>query len=178
MHSQSGRSKEAGRQLRLGPSLVRNHDSHFGIVHRLDSCFETALQTHIDTLRKHHRTTIKLDYNMAPSRTDAAEISFATREDQSSHKNVDLDPPFLAKPSGACCLEGKIHTGNPRGSFTSIAGVETYIVEPTVNKRNGNILLYYPDVWGMFTNGLLVMDGFADAGYLTIGLDYFRGVSR
>jgi hypothetical protein len=35
---------------------------------------------------------------------------------------------------------------------------------------------YFPDVWGFFTNGFLVMDGFADAGYLTLGLDYFRGV--
>lgn len=27
----------------------------------------------------------------------------------------------------------------------------------------------------MFKNGMLVMDGFADAGYLVLGLDYFRG---
>lgn len=95
-----------------------------------------------------------------------------------SSQATDLDPPFLAKPSGACCLEGTIHTGDPRGRFTNIAGVDTYVVKPTANNSNGNILLYYPDVWGMFTNGLLVMDAFADAGYLTIGLDYFRGVSR
>ncbi|KAM0712021.1 hypothetical protein Q7P37_011115 [Cladosporium fusiforme] len=86
-----------------------------------------------------------------------------------------LDPPFLAKPSGMCCLEGHIHNGNPRGSFITVAGVETYVAEPHPERSNGNILLYYPDVWGMFTNGLLVMDAFADAGYLTIGLDYFRG---
>ncbi|KAK5110977.1 hypothetical protein LTR85_000687 [Meristemomyces frigidus] len=36
-------------------------------------------------------------------------------------------------------------------------------------------LLYFPDVWGFFNNGFLIMDGFADAGYLTLGLDYFRG---
>ena len=88
----------------------------------------------------------------------------------------DLDPPFLAKPSGACCLEGSVHSGNPRGHFFDVAGVDTYVSKPPAQKSNGNILLYYPDVWGMFTNGLLVMDGFADAGYLTIGLDYFRGV--
>jgi hypothetical protein len=28
----------------------------------------------------------------------------------------------------------------------------------------------------MFPNGLLVMDAFAEAGFLTLGLDYFRGV--
>jgi hypothetical protein len=37
--------------------------------------------------------------------------------------------------------------------------------------------LYFPDVFGFFPNGLLVMDGFADAGYTVLGLDYFRGVS-
>jgi hypothetical protein len=88
----------------------------------------------------------------------------------------DLDPPFLAKSSGLCCLEGSIHAGDPRGSFVDIAGIDTYVSRPPAHKANGNILLYYPDVWGMFTNGLLVMDGFADAGYLTIGLDYLRGV--
>ena len=36
-------------------------------------------------------------------------------------------------------------------------------------------MLYYPDVFGFFTNGLLVMDEFAAAGYLTIGIDYFQG---
>jgi hypothetical protein len=88
-----------------------------------------------------------------------------------------LDPPFLAKPSGLCCLEGIIHSGTPRGSFIRVVDVETYVVKPPSHKANGHILLYYPDVWGMFTNGLLVMDSFANAGYLTIGLDYFRGVS-
>lgn len=37
-------------------------------------------------------------------------------------------------------------------------------------------MLYFPDVWGFFNNGFLIMDGFADAGFLTLGLDYFRGV--
>ena len=82
----------------------------------------------------------------------------------------------IAKPSGACCMNGTLHEGEPRGSTTTVAGVETYVVEPPKGKANGNILLYYPDVWGFFNNGFLIMDGFADAGYLTIGLDYFRGV--
>lgn len=83
---------------------------------------------------------------------------------------------YLAKPSGQCCLKGSIHEGEPRGKFVDVAGVETYMMTPPEPKANGNILLYFPDVWGMFKNGLLVMDGFADAGYLVIGLDYFRGV--
>lgn len=83
---------------------------------------------------------------------------------------------YLAKPSGLCCLKGTIHEGEPRGSWETIAGVETYIASPPAGKANGHVLLYFPDVWGMFPNGLLVMDAFAEAGFLTLGLDYFRGV--
>lgn len=87
---------------------------------------------------------------------------------------VDHDK-VIARPSGECCLKGAIHDGEPRGSTTTVADVETYVVEPPENKRNGNVILYFPDVFGFFTNGFLIMDGFADAGYLTLGLDYFRG---
>ncbi|KAK5169804.1 uncharacterized protein LTR77_005782 [Saxophila tyrrhenica] len=82
---------------------------------------------------------------------------------------------YVAKPSDICCLKGTIHEGESRGTFETIAGVETYIVRPPEAKANDNILLYFPDVWGMFPNGLLIMDGFADAGYFVLGLDYFRG---
>lgn len=82
---------------------------------------------------------------------------------------------WLAQPSGPCCLKGTLHEGSARGRFIDVAGIETYISEPT-GKANGHILLYFPDVWGMFPNGLLVMDTFADAGYLVLGPDYFRGV--
>ena len=83
---------------------------------------------------------------------------------------------YLAKPSGECCLRGSLHQGEPCGVFETIYSVETYVSRPSDLTRNGNILLYFPDVWGMFPNGLLVMDSFASAGYLTIGLDYFQGV--
>lgn len=83
---------------------------------------------------------------------------------------------YIAKPSADCCLKGSIHKGEPRGLFETVHGVETYISSPQ-GKSNGNTLLYFPDVWGFFSNGFLIMDGFADAGYLVLGLDYFRGVS-
>ena len=99
----------------------------------------------------------------------------------SDNKNEYLAKPsgkkdeYLAKPSGDCCLKGNLHSGEPRGKFQSIADVNTYVTHPPESKANGHILLYYADVFGMFNNGLLVMDGFADAGYLTVGLDYFKG---
>lgn len=83
---------------------------------------------------------------------------------------------YLAEPSGICCLKGHLHSGEPRGIFKMIADVETYVAKPKEGMENGNILLYFPDVWGMFPNGLLVIDEFADAGYLALGLDYFRRV--
>lgn len=85
--------------------------------------------------------------------------------------------PFLAKPSGLCCLQGVIHSGEPRGKYEVVADVETYVVHPKPSKSMGHILLYFADVWGMFNNGLLVMDGFAEGGYTVLGLDYFRRVS-
>lgn len=110
------------------------------------------------------------------STTTMQETAPSDHSTPKTHFARDLDPPFLAKPSGPCCLKGSFHTGDPKGYFIDIAGVDTYVSKPPAHKSNGNILLYYPDVWGMFTNGLLVMDGFAEAGYLTVGLDYFRGV--
>ncbi|KAI1747600.1 hypothetical protein F4782DRAFT_543407 [Xylaria castorea] len=82
---------------------------------------------------------------------------------------------YLAKTSGTCCLKGTLHEGQARGRWETIEGVQTYIATPPEGKENGHILLYFPDVWGVFLNSLLVMDSFADAGYLTLGLDYFRG---
>lgn len=83
---------------------------------------------------------------------------------------------YLAQPSGACCLKGTLHQGEPKGNFTKVADVDTYISKPPPDADNANIILYFPDVWGMFTNGLLVMDAFADAGFIVLGIDYFRGV--
>jgi hypothetical protein len=81
---------------------------------------------------------------------------------------------YLAAPSSSCCLTGHLHTGTPRGSFSQLANITTYISHPPAGKSNGHILLYFADVYGMFTNGQLVMDSFADAGYLTLGLDVSR----
>lgn len=89
---------------------------------------------------------------------------------------AEVQDAYLAKPSGPCCLKGTIHRGEARGTWETIADVQTYISVPPQDKANGNVLLYFPDVWGMFPNGLLVMDAFADAGYTVLGLDYFRGV--
>ncbi|CBF78497.1 uncharacterized protein ANIA_10939 [Aspergillus nidulans FGSC A4] len=93
----------------------------------------------------------------------------------SSSNNTPSCDGWLAVPSGPCCRKGTLHKGTPRGQFVTVAELDTYLSRPRRRQSNGHILLYFPDVWGMFPNGLLVMDAFADAGYLVLGVDYFRG---
>lgn len=83
---------------------------------------------------------------------------------------------YIAKPPGPCCWAGTIHKGTPRGAMEDILDVPTYVTKPSKDAANGHVVLYFPDVWGMSNNAQLLMDGFADAGYLTLGMDYFRGV--
>ncbi|KAK4456276.1 hypothetical protein QBC34DRAFT_389477 [Podospora aff. communis PSN243] len=82
---------------------------------------------------------------------------------------------YLAKPPSACCFTGSLHSGTPRGRVEDILELPTYISHPAEGKGNGNIILYFPDVWGLSNNAQLLMDGYAAAGYLVLGLDYFRG---
>lgn len=76
---------------------------------------------------------------------------------------LQAEPEWLARPSGACCLKGHLHSGESKGTFERLAGVETYVTKPAAGKDNGNVVIYYPDVFGFFTNGLLVCDSFAEA---------------
>jgi len=81
------------------------------------------------------------------------------------------------KPEYTSCFTGTLHVGTPRGKIESILDIPTYITHPpNTLKPNGHIILYFPDVWGLSNNASLLMDGFADAGYLVCGIDYFRGV--
>ncbi|KAK3690379.1 dienelactone hydrolase [Podospora appendiculata] len=85
------------------------------------------------------------------------------------------DAEFIAQPPGPCCFVGTIHQGTPRGKIEKILNVPTYIARPAEDKSNGHVVFYFPDVWGLSNNASLLMDGFADAGYLTLGMDYFNG---
>jgi hypothetical protein len=82
----------------------------------------------------------------------------------------------LAKPADLCCLKGDIHTGEPTGTIEQIEGVDTYVATPEPSKSNGNVLLFFPDAFGLHINSFLMMDAFAACGYLTLGVDYFLGV--
>jgi hypothetical protein len=109
----------------------------------------------------------------------AALCIFHTKTIPSINEMTDSSAPkqYLAKPSGLCCLSGTLHTGEARGKLETLSTLETYVATPKEENANGNIVLYFPDVYGLFKNGQLILDAFADAGYLALGVDYFRGVS-
>ncbi|CAD0111444.1 unnamed protein product, partial [Aureobasidium uvarum] len=81
----------------------------------------------------------------------------------------------LAKPADLCCLKGSFYSGEPQGRTEQINGIDTYIATPDPKTANGNVLLYFPDAFGLHTNSHLLMDAYASCGYLTLGVDYFLG---
>lgn len=84
--------------------------------------------------------------------------------------------PVLAKPADLCCLKGSIHSGEPTGNVEQIEEVDTYVAVPDAKTANGNVLLFFPDAFGLHINSFLAMDAFAACGYLTLGVDYFNRV--
>ncbi|KAH7028446.1 dienelactone hydrolase [Macrophomina phaseolina] len=83
--------------------------------------------------------------------------------------------PVLAKPADLCCLKGAIHSGEPQGTVEDIEGVATYVATPKADTSNRNIILFFPDAFGLHINSFLMIDAFAACGYLTLGVDYFLG---
>lgn len=81
--------------------------------------------------------------------------------------------PVLAKPADLCCLRGDVHTGEPTGSIIQIEGIDTYVATPDPKAANGNVLLLFPDAFGLHINLMLMMDTYAACGYLTLGVDYY-----
>ncbi|KAF4496738.1 dienelactone hydrolase [Fusarium agapanthi] len=81
----------------------------------------------------------------------------------------------LAKPADLCCLKGSFYSGEATGSTIQIDGIDTYVAKPHPDRSNGNVLLFFPDAFGLHINSFLMMDAFAECGYLTLGVDYFLG---
>ncbi|KAI8980621.1 alpha/beta-hydrolase [Trametes punicea] len=80
----------------------------------------------------------------------------------------------LAGPPGDCCFKAVQHVGEPRGTIEKIADVETYVARPPQGESD-KIILFFSDVYGaLFINSQLIMDYWADNGYLVLGLDYFE----
>jgi len=82
---------------------------------------------------------------------------------------------YLAGPNTAACLQTVKHTGTAVGEEVIIGGVKCYISYPP-SKSTDKILLFFCDVYGpWYINNQLLMDFFAQAGYLVVSPDYFEG---
>ncbi|KAJ4493581.1 dienelactone hydrolase endo-1,3,1,4-beta-D-glucanase [Lentinula edodes] len=74
------------------------------------------------------------------------------------------------------CFKGVIHEGESKGQWESIGGVNCYVGTPSKDYDKTKAVLYLSDVFGMqLINNQLIVDSFADNGFLTIGIDYFNG---
>ncbi|KAI0674008.1 alpha/beta-hydrolase [Trametes maxima] len=84
----------------------------------------------------------------------------------------------LAGPPGECCRQTVHHDGTPTGTLEIIGGVNTYVARPKAGVVT-KIIIFFSDVYGaLYTNSQLVMDYWAENGYLVLGLDYFEGDSK
>jgi len=85
-------------------------------------------------------------------------------------------PTTLASAPGDCCVKGFGHTGDPVGTTTVIAGVQTYISEPKDPGPEKKVILFFADIYSpLYLNNQLIQDYFAGEGFIVLGPDYFFG---
>ncbi|KAJ2912402.1 hypothetical protein MD484_g8011, partial [Candolleomyces efflorescens] len=89
-----------------------------------------------------------------------------------------MTSPVLAGPISDCCVQSVKHEGQALGKTIEIAGVSTYLSEPSTQTQRGvkKVVLFFPDVFGPFyLNNQLTQDYFASQGFHVLGIDYFFG---
>jgi len=76
-----------------------------------------------------------------------------------------------------CCVVGTLHEGETTGKDTKIDGtIDAYLATPPADKaRDGQGILFLPDVLGIWQNSKLLADNFAAQGYTVLLLDLFNG---
>ncbi|TEB29241.1 alpha/beta-hydrolase [Coprinellus micaceus] len=93
--------------------------------------------------------------------------------------SAPVTSPALAGPIGDCCVKTVQHAGQPHGNKVEIAGIPTYVTEPTsptTGTEAKRVVLYFPDVFGPFyLNAQLLQDYYAAQGFYVLGIDYFFG---
>ncbi len=79
--------------------------------------------------------------------------------------------------SDSCCAptRGHIHSGTPKGSITTMVGIETYVTK--TNNFTGKALILLTDYFGLpLVNSQLLADTFAEQGGLNVYMpDQFHG---
>jgi len=82
---------------------------------------------------------------------------------------------YLAKPSGDQCFQAVKHEGTAVGVTEVIGGAKCYVGYPP-DKKTDKIILFFADVYGpWYLNNQLLVDFFAEQGYLVVAVDYFQG---
>ncbi|KAL1304956.1 hypothetical protein AAFC00_003866 [Neodothiora populina] len=77
----------------------------------------------------------------------------------------------------SCCLSGKIQNGQPKGREEQIAGLETYVSEPTDGSKKKTIV-FLVDIFGWkFPNTRLLADQYAAQGFYVYIPDVHEGDS-
>lgn len=82
---------------------------------------------------------------------------------------------MASNPPGACCVEKSLHDGTPKGTFSTIAGLDTYSVGEEYG--NENIIVIMTDVNGhKFSNVNLIADQLSTLGkYKVLIPDILKG---
>ncbi|KAI6358413.1 hypothetical protein MCOR25_007345 [Pyricularia grisea] len=84
---------------------------------------------------------------------------------------------MASNPPAACCNIGVRHEGTPTGQMVMIENKwDAYLALPPEGKAHKDVvLLYLPDVLGVWQNSKLMADDFAAQGYTTLVVDTFNG---
>lgn len=77
--------------------------------------------------------------------------------------------------SCADCFTGTQHTGEPRGTETTLHGLRTYVSRPPSGEPRG-VVVYVPDMFGWaFVNNRLLCDVYAEKGGFLVLLPDLMG---
>ncbi|KAG9252969.1 dienelactone hydrolase [Emericellopsis atlantica] len=77
---------------------------------------------------------------------------------------------------GRCCALGHLHEGTPSGENIKIGKIDAYFAKPTTtNHNNKTLVVYLPDIIGIWQNSKLMADAFAAEGFACVVVDLFNG---
>ncbi|KAL7897377.1 dienelactone hydrolase [Trichoderma sp. SZMC 28014] len=84
---------------------------------------------------------------------------------------------MASNPPGSCCVVGTLHEGETTGKDIKVDGsIDAYLATPPPDKvRDGQGILFIPDVIGIWQNSKLLADNFAAQGYTVLLPDIFNG---
>ncbi|KAL2204833.1 alpha/beta-hydrolase [Sarocladium strictum] len=84
---------------------------------------------------------------------------------------------MASHPPADCCVVGVKHEGSPTGKPVRVAGRwDAYYSSPSgAEAHHDVVLIYLPDILGIWQNSQLMADQFAMNGYHTLVIDLYNG---